>query len=208
LTRPVRSRPPLTPDDLGPDPLQAFDRWWREAEAQAGMSYANAMTLATVASEGGPDARVVLLKGIDRRGFLFFTNYESAKGRALDENPRAALSFYWDAMGRQVRVRGRAERLPALESDDYFATRPRGSRLGAWASDQSREISDRESLERRFEELEDRYRGRAVPRPEHWGGYVVRPDQIEFWQDGVDRLHDRFLYRRTGGEWTIVRLSP
>lgn len=208
MSGPTRPRPPLTADDLGPDPLEAFRRWLEDAETRSGMINPNAVTLATAAPDGAPDARVVLLKGVDRRGFLFFTNYDSAKGKALERNPRAALAFYWDALGRQVRVRGRVDRLPALESDEYFGTRPRGSRVGAWASEQSREIADRAGLERRYGEIDERFRGRDVPRPEHWGGYVLRPAEIEFWQDGADRLHDRFLYRREGEEWTVVRLSP
>lgn len=201
-------RPPLTPEALGPDPLEAFARWLSEAETESRMSYPNAATLSTVRPDGVPDGRVVLLKAVDERGFQFFTNHESDKGRALEASPRAAFTFYWDGMGRQVRVRGRVARLPAAESDAYFRSRPRGSQIGAWASAQSRPLSDRSSLEQRYREVEAEYEGREVPRPQHWGGYVLAPQEVEFWQEGRFRLHDRLLYRREGAGWGVTRLSP
>jgi pyridoxamine 5'-phosphate oxidase len=163
-----------------------------------------------------PDGRIVLVKGVDERGFVFFTNYRSAKGRALAENPRAALTFYWDQLGRQVRVRGQVSEVEDRESDDYFKTRPRGSRVGAWASRQSEVIEGRETLEERCREIEARYAGGDVPRPPHWGGFVLRPEEVEFWQGRDDRLHDRILFRRQGAvvagggapTWTTARLSP
>lgn len=208
MSRAVSSRPALTPESLGPDPLEAFRAWLAEAREHAGMRYANAMTLSTLSPDGMPQVRIVLLKGTDPRGFRFFTNYRSNKGIALDAHPRAALGFYWDAMGRQVLVRGGVERLSAEESDEYFRTRPRGSQIGAWASEQSRVLEDRAQLQARYREIERRFEGEEVPRPEHWGGYVLEPVQIEFWQDGDYRLHDRLLYRRHDDGWRIERLSP
>jgi pyridoxamine 5'-phosphate oxidase len=198
----------LTEDDLLPDPIALVQRWFADAQA-AGIEQADAMTLATATLGGRPSARAVLLKGIDARGFAFFTNYESRKGRELDANPCAALVLLWIPLQRQVRVTGSVARLDAEESDAYFATRPRGSQLGAWASEQSRPLPDRVELERRWEAVDERYGGGAVPRPPHWGGYRVEPDEIEVWQGRANRLHDRFAYTRTpDGGWTHVRLQP
>jgi pyridoxamine 5'-phosphate oxidase len=198
----------LTEDDLLPDPIALVQRWLMDAQA-AGVEQHDAMTLATATSDGRPSARAVLLKGIDQRGFAFFTNYESRKGRELDANPYAALVLLWIPLHRQVRVSGRVERLSAEESDAYFATRPRGSQLGAWASPQSRPLPDRGELEARWAALEQRYAGLAVPRPAHWGGYRVDPDEIELWQGRANRLHDRFRYLRSpGGDWVHERLAP
>jgi len=166
------------------------------------------MTLATSAPGGRPSARMVLLKGVTERGFLFFTNYESRKGRELAANPYAALVFYWRELNRQVRVTGRVIKLPAAESDAYFATRPRASRLAAAASPQSGVIPSRAVLLDRYAELEARYRNGDPPRPINWGGYCVHPDEIEFWQQGPNRLHDRLRYRRRRGVWILERLSP
>lgn len=169
-----------------------------------------ALTLASVAKDGTPDARTVLLKGVTGGGFVFFTNYESRKARELDAAPSAALIFYWRGPERQVRVLGRVERVSADESDEYFASRPRESQIGAWASDQSREIPDRAWLENRFREFETKFAGQTVPRPPHWGGYRVVPLEIEFWQGQPGRLHDRFAYRRATKQtpWSLVQLSP
>lgn len=208
MTDPVSSRPPLTPDALGSDPVEAFRRWLAEAREHAGMKYANAMTLSTLSPDGMPQGRIVLLKGVDSKGFRFFTNYGSEKGAALEAHPRASLSFYWDGLGRQVLIRGGVERLGAEESDEYFRTRPRGSQIGAWASEQSRVLESREVLERRYREIEERFEGREVPRPDHWGGFLLSPVRIEFWQDGAYRLHDRLLYTREDEGWRIERLSP
>jgi pyridoxamine 5'-phosphate oxidase len=167
------------------------------------------MTLATAAHDGKPSARMVLLKGFDQNGFVFYTNYESRKGHELDENPRAALVFYWPELERQIRIEGRVEKLAQDESDAYFASRPLGSRLGAWASRQSEVISGRQVIESRLQELETEYKDRAIPRPPHWGGYRVRPEAIEFWQGRPSRLHDRLRYRKLeDGRWVIERLSP
>jgi len=190
-----------------PDPIQQFRRWLRAVE-RAGLPEPNAMTLATTTRRGRPSARMVLLKGIDERGFLFFTNYESRKGRELAENPHAALVFYWRAVNRQIRVTGRISKVPAAESDAYFATRPQGSRLAALASRQSSVIPSRAVLEARYRELDAGYPNDAPPRPINWGGYCVHPDEIEFWQRGPNRLHDRLRYRKSRGVWILERLSP
>lgn len=166
------------------------------------------MTLATTTPSGRPSARMVLLKGVDQRGFLFFSNYESRKGRELAANPHAALVFYWHEVNRQVRVIGRVSKLPAAESNVYFATRPHGSRIAALASRQSNVIPSRAALEIRYQELATRYPHEAPPRPINWGGYCVHPDEIEFWQQGPHRLHDRLRYRKSRGAWILERLSP
>jgi pyridoxamine 5'-phosphate oxidase len=199
---------PLRREDLDPDPIAQFSAWYEAAAAEAPLT--EAMTLATVDADGAPDARMVLLKGWDDRGFRFFTNRDSAKGGQLAASPRAALILYWRELDRQVRVRGEVEELGAEESDSYFASRPRESQLGAWASPQSRPLADRDELDARLAEVEDRFGERsAVERPPHWGGYLVRPSSIEFWQGQVGRLHDRFVYRPAAdGGWSIERLAP
>jgi pyridoxamine 5'-phosphate oxidase len=166
------------------------------------------MTLATASGDGKPSARVVLLKGYDERGFVFYTNYEGRKASELEANPLCALLFYWGELERQVRIEGRASRISNEESDAYFTSRPRGSRLGAWASEQSRSVEDRNILEERVKALEAEYEGREIPRPPFWGGYRVEPEVIEFWQGRENRLHDRLVYRRTGGRWKMERLQP
>ena len=190
------------------DPLVLFQRWLDEAMA-AGIHLAEAMTLATATAEGKPSARLVLLKGADKRGFVFYTNYNSMKARELDSNPQAALVFYWPQLERQVRVEGEVERTGTDESDAYFKTRPRESQIGALASPQSEVVASREALQQKADELEKLYEGREVARPAHWGGYRLEPERIEFWKGRVGRLHDRILYeRQTDGSWTIVRLAP
>ena len=194
--------------EVEPDPLAQFKRWYAEA-VEAGVQLPEAMMLATAAPDGAPSARMVLLKGVEERGFVFYTNYESRKGRELAANPRAALVFHWpQTPRRQVSVGGSVERLSAQESDEYFRTRPFGSRIGAWASRQSEVIAGREGLERSFAELEAEHAEGEVPRPPWWGGYVLRPDIVEFWQNRPNRLHDRLRYRRSDGEWVLERLSP
>ena len=200
--------PPLRASLLTDDPLDLFARWFEEARELSRMEYPNAMTLSTVTPEGMPDGRVVLLKELDARGFTFYTNYRSAKGEALDANPRAALSFYWDDLARQVRIRGTVEKVSAEDSEAYFQTRPRGSRIGAAVSNQSQPLGGREELEARYRQMEARLEGEEIPRPDHWGGYRLVPAEVEFWQAGAHRLHDRFLYRRGGGDWTVERLAP
>ena len=197
---------PLRREDLAADPFTQFARW-REL-AQREVPLAEAMTLATVAADGAPDARMVLLKGSGSEGFSFYTNYGSAKAAQLEANAAAALAIYWRELDRQVRVRGPVERLAAAESDGYFATRLRESQLGAWASPQSQPIASRAELDRRLEEVERRFADTEVPRPSHWGGYLLRPTTIEFWQGQVGRLHDRFLYSRIDDGWRIQRLGP
>ena len=201
------TRAGLDGTDVAPDPTEQFRRWFDEALG-AGLHEPNAMTVATATPEGRPSARVVLLKGFDGRGFVFYTNYEGRKGRELERNPRAALLFYWGELERQVRIEGTVSRVSEEESDAYYASRPRGSRLGAIASEQSRVVEGREVLEARIADLEAEYEGREVPRPAFWGGYRVEPEAMEFWQGRENRLHDRILYRRDGGGWKIERLQP
>jgi pyridoxamine 5'-phosphate oxidase len=197
----------LTESVADADPVEQFRKWFEEALA-ADLHEPNAMTLATATSGGRPSARIVLLKGFDERGFVFYTNYEGRKARELEDNPYCALVFYWGELERQVRVEGRASRIPKEESDAYFDSRPRGSRLGAWVSEQSRTIESREALEDRLRELEERYGGAEIPRPPFWGGYRVEPDSVEFWQGRENRLHDRLIYRRSERGWKIERLQP
>jgi pyridoxamine 5'-phosphate oxidase len=203
---PVTRAEPLRREDLDSDPLRQFHVWFAAAEA-SGVAQPERMTLATASADGAPSARMVLLKGADERGFWFFSNYESRKGRELAQNPRAAIVFYWYELGRQVRVEGDVERAPRAESAAYFGTRPRGSRIAAWISEQSRPVAERDDLERRYAEAEERFAD-GVPLPEHWGGYVLNPIGYEFWQHRENRLHDRFYYTRAREGWTIQRLQP
>jgi pyridoxamine 5'-phosphate oxidase len=199
--------PPLERELLADDPIEQFATWFREAEADVALE--QAMTLATVDERGWPDARMVLLKGFGPDGFRFFTNYESAKGVQLGANPCAALVIYWRELDRQIRIRGTVERLSVSDSDEYFASRPRDSRVAASISPQSRPI-EREELDRLYRESLEGLGGNDPVRPDHWGGYLIRPEEIEFWQGRESRMHDRFLYtRKTGNEgWAIERLAP
>jgi len=200
-------RQPLTEKGVESDPVAQFAQWYERAQATV-KPLPDAVALATATSAGHPSLRMVLLKGFDAHGFVFYTNYRSRKGRELARNPRAALLFYWGELERQVRIDGRVERLMARESEEYFATRPRGSQLSAWASSQSALVAGRGPLERRFADFARKYPD-AVPRPPHWGGYRLVPEAFEFWQGREDRLHDRILYRRVrGGRWRIARLAP
>ena len=214
---------------LHPDPLAQFQTWFNAAAAPSGSRWrrigialyklghailgcappdVNAMTLATVDGQGRPSTRTVLLKGADARGFIFFTNYDSRKGREISGNPNAALTFYWPELERQVCVAGTVTKLPVAESEAYFKSRPRGSRLGAWASDQSSPVESREFLERKWREFEGKFLG-DIPLPPNWGGFVLSPARIEFWQGRPSRLHDRFSYaKQADGSWKIDRLSP
>jgi pyridoxamine 5'-phosphate oxidase len=189
------------------DPIKQFQTWFNDA-FEAKLPLPEAMTLATATSDGKPSARMVLLKHVDHDGFVFYTNYNSAKAEQLDANPHAALVFYWAKLDRQVRIEGSISRTSREESLVYFATRPRESQIGAWASEQSEEIESRAVLEQRAEELEQQYRDREIECPEDWGGYRLKPERIEFWKSRVGRLHDRILYQREGDSWIITRLAP
>lgn len=198
----------LREKDLAKNPFRQFERWFQEAEA-AKIPEPNAMTLATTGREGRPAARTVLLKGCDGRGFVFYTNYESRKGRELDAHPRAALLFPWVAMERQITVEGPVARVTREESAAYFHSRPRASQLAAWASPQSTAVAGRTVLEESFRMIGKKYEGRAVPLPPNWGGFRLTPETVEFWQGRRSRLHDRLRYRReAGGDWVVERLAP
>jgi pyridoxamine 5'-phosphate oxidase len=217
--------------DMDADPIVQFRKWFDQATGarpsgrlrkfcvrlyksllmMGGAEFVdlNAMTLATVDKQGNPSARIVLLKGLDNRGFIFFTNYNSRKGFELQDNPSAALVFYWPDQERQVTIAGEVTKLPESESDAYFASRPKGSRIAAWASDQSQVVRDRSDLESKWKSVEQRFPDDHVPRPSHWGGYVLAPVRLEFWQGRPNRLHDRFRYTwQNGQNWTLERLSP
>lgn len=197
----------LLEKDLAKDPFRQFEKWFQEAGA-AKLPEPNACVLATAGRDGRPAARVMLLKGVDGRGFTFFTNHDSRKGRALDANPQAALVFAWLPMERQVLVEGPVQRVSREEAEAYFHSRPRGSQLGAWASPQSTVIASRAVLEESYKVTERKYAGQEVPLPPNWGGYRLAPEAVEFWQGRPNRLHDRLRYRREGGAWVIERLSP
>jgi pyridoxamine 5'-phosphate oxidase len=194
--------------DLDPDPIKQFSGWFTAA-IEAELRDVNAMSLATVGQDGKPSVRIVLLKGFDQDGFVFFTNYESEKGKQLEANPRAALAFYWIELDRQIRVNGTVEKTSRQESARYFHSRPLGSQIAAWASRQSEVVDARRVLDARFAEMSERYANGPVPLPPHWGGYCLKPEMIEFWQGRPNRLHDRFRYtRQTNGSWLIHRLAP
>jgi pyridoxamine 5'-phosphate oxidase len=205
MTVDERARP-LDRDDLDPDPLRQFERWYREAKDV--VRAPEAMALATATRGGAPSLRMVLLKGFDERGFVFYTGYESRKGAELANNPRAALLFYWDPLGRQVRIEGRIERVAREQTEEYFHSRPRGAQLAALASRQSTVLGDRDDLLARYAQLESELEGHEVPLPGAWGGFRLEPETYEFWQHRENRLHDRFRYACADGNWIIERLSP
>jgi|SRR6185437_1645336 len=196
----------LSEADVDIDPFKQFGLWFQEA-LDCEIKDTNAMSIATVDKNGKPSCRIVLLKGFSNKGFVFFTNYESHKGKDLAENPLAALMFYWHGLERQVRIEGRVEKISDIESDDYFNSRPEGSKIGAWASPQSQPISDRELIDSERDFLQ-KYAGKQIPRPPYWGGYIVKPEMIEFWQGRPNRLHDRIVYKMAGTAWKIERLAP
>lgn len=208
MSDPPLELPPLRESDVDASPFGQFDAWFHHAQ-NAGFPHANAATLATSTRDGIPNARIVLLKGFDPRGFVFFTNYDSQKGRELAENPRAAMVFFWPTIERQVRIIGAATKITAPESEAYFQTRPRGSQIGAWASPQSRVIEGREPLERALAAKTAELEGKTVPLPPNWGGFRLGPTSVEFWQSRPSRLHDRLRYtRRADNSWRIERLAP
>ena len=193
--------------DVSPNPIDQFRRWF-EAALSAHLPEPNAMHISTITAEGRPNGRIVLLKDVSDQGFTFYTNYESNKGRQLISHPFAALTFFYPELERQIRIEGQIEKVSADESDAYFASRPRGSQIGAWVSHQSSIIDNRDVLETRQRELETQFAEKPIPRPPHWGGFRVMPDSLEFWQGRPSRLHDRIRYRKKGAEWVIDRLSP
>jgi pyridoxamine 5'-phosphate oxidase len=198
----------LDVSDTLPDPIEQFQKWFKEAQ-DAQVLEPNAMTLSTVSAEGRPVARIVLVKDVDEQGFTFFTNYESRKGKDLEKHSYAALTFYWPELERQVRIEGRVEKVDKAASEKYFNSRPRGSQIGAWASPQSQEIPNRGILETRQRDFVERFERGDVPLPDHWGGYAVKPDHIEFWQGRSSRLHDRIVYQKqASGSWERIRLAP
>jgi pyridoxamine 5'-phosphate oxidase len=197
----------LTEDEVCPNPVDQFTEWFETALA-GDILDANAMTLATTDNSGRPSSRIVLLKGVDKRGFRFYTNYGSRKGIELQENPHAALCFYWAPHERQVRIEGNVKRLSRSESQKYFAQRPRLSQIGAWASEQSAKVESREELVAKFENIKERFDGQDIPKPDFWGGFLIEPERFEFWQGRKGRMHDRIEYQRTKKGWTINRLAP
>jgi len=198
----------LRETDIEPNPIDQFQKWWTEA-VNSQIDEVNAMTLATASSDGMPSARIMLLKGFDKNGFVFFTNYKSYKAMHLEENPKACLVFFWKELERQVRITGLVKRVSEKDSDEYFLSRPLGSQIGAWTSSQSQVIESREGLENRYLQLTEEYKQKKLKRPPHWGGYVVTPVIIEFWQGRPSRLHDRIQYSlEEDGSWKIERLSP
>lgn len=190
------------------NPFDQFSKWFDEAKNHPQIELPNAVCLSTVDEKGFPESRMMLLKGFDADGFVFFTNLNSAKARSLKRTPQAALNFYWEKLRRQVRVQGTVQAVSDTEADAYFKTRPRGSQIAAWASEQSRPLTSREFLEKRVKELEKKFEGKEVPRPTFWSGFRLVPARMEFWIERPSRLHDRFLYTRQGDDWTITRLSP
>ena len=197
----------LLEQDISQDPFEQFDAWWNNA-INSDIEEVNAMTLATCTTTGTPSARIVLLKGYDNEGFKFFTNYQSHKAGEMEQNPKVALVFFWKELERQIRIEGTVEKVSPVESDEYFASRPLKSKIGAWASPQSKQVDNRLWIEDSFEEFSDKFTEEEVPRPPHWGGYIVKPSLFEFWQGRRSRLHDRIQYTKEEIGWKIERLAP
>ena len=199
----------LLESEVGDNPMALFQQWFHEVEASESTDEPNAMSLSTLGEDGFPKTRVVLLKRFNEEGFVFFSNYQSEKGKSIAAHPEVCLSFFWPVLERQVIIKGKAEQLAVNLSEGYFESRPRGSQLGAWASDQSQAVPSREFLEERLQQFEEEYEGQEVPKPPHWGGYLVRPVSIEFWQGSPNRLHDRIRFRlEENYDWTVERLAP
>lgn len=198
----------LQEKELPNDPLIMFQEWFNQIETLKDRVEVNAMTVSTIGVDGFPRSRVVLLKEFNKEGFIFYTNYNSEKGKSLDNNPKICLSFFWPDFERQVIIQGKAEKSSEEKAKEYFALRPRGSQLGAWASNQSSEIESRQVLEQRLKELQEKFEEQQVPKPEFWGGYLVRPEKYEFWQGRANRLHDRILYKKESNKWHLKRLAP
>ena len=198
----------LLASEVPPNPIILFRDWFDEVQSKGKEQETNAMTLSTQQSDGGVASRVVLLKEVSDKGFVFYTNYNSSKGQSIKHNNQVCISFFWQSMERQVIIQGTATKLPPEASDQYFQSRPRGSQLGAHVSNQSEAIESRSTLENRLKSLEDQYKNQPIPRPTHWGGYVVSPHSIEFWQGRTNRLHDRLVYKQKSSSWVIERLSP
>lgn len=197
----------LNEKDVMAEPIGQFSIWWDEA-VESQIDEVNAMTLATANKDGRPSARIVLLKGFDEKGFVFFTNYQSAKGKEIMENPRVTLLFFWKELERQVKIEGTISKISDAENDEYFNSRPEQSKIGAWTSPQSQPIENREWLESNWKKYAEEFNGKTVPRPPHWGGYIVVPDLMEFWQGRPGRLHDRIVYTKENGKWKIGRVAP
>lgn len=198
---------PLQKNSVAPNPFDQFSGWFDEAVKKVGID-PNAMTLSTVSDDDQPSSRTVLLKGFDENGFVFYTNYLSRKGHHIEKNPKVSLTFYWTELIRQVQIEGVAQKISESQSDAYFKTRPTASKLSAWASNQSNPLGSREELDQRFKEFEEKFDGGEIPRPPNWGGYLVIPHRMEFWQGRINRLHDRICYTLKDGEWIIERLAP
>ena len=195
-------------EDLKSDPLELFESWFEEAKQSSGMSYPNAMCLSTIGEDGFPDSRIVLLRSFGEKGFVFYTNLQSTKGKSLAARPPASLNFYWDENQRQVRIQGVVSPVSNEQADEYFASRPRNSQIGAWASHQSQPLKNRKELEDRIKSYEAKFAGAIVPRPPHWSGFCLSPKRIEFWQEREFRLHDRFVFEKSQKGWEVSRLSP